>query len=184
VNGTSKSFKEYEQALAEIGVLLRARKLSSFQGDVESIAHKSPKELVDMLEQVSTSSELKDEYIRLLKEKDQAEAATIFAYNKQKGFKNERRVLKDQKEEADRFHELLEKRNRVQTDMYLWQLFHFGSIHFGKRRYNRRNATGCLALEDKEREAQSDLKQAEDWLPQVAETLQPSIRNALFWPPK
>ena len=160
VNGTSKSFKEYEQALAEIGVLLKARNFLVFQGDVESIAHKSPKELVDMLEQVSTSSELKDEYVRLLKEKDQAEAATIFAYNKQKGFKNERRVLKDQKEEADRFHELLEKKNRVQTDMYLWQLFHLDQSISEKEAAMAELQQDVAALEEKEQEAHTSLKQA------------------------
>lgn len=160
VDGKSVSFKDYEQALADIGVLLKARNFLVFQGDVESIAHKSPKELVEMLEQISTSSELKEDYARLLKEKEQAEAATIFSYNKQKGFKSERRLLKDQKEEADRFHELLEKKQRVQIDMYLWQLFH---LHEGIT--EKEGAVTDLleevdALGETEQEAHKALKEA------------------------
>lgn len=124
VDGTTVPFKEYEEHLAKIGVLLKARNFLVFQGDVESIARKSPKELVEMLEHISTSAELREAYDEALKVKEEAEAATVFAYNKQKGFKSERKLLRDQKKEAERFHEMLEKKSKLQTDMYLWQLFH------------------------------------------------------------
>jgi structural maintenance of chromosome 1 len=120
-------FEEYEERLGEIGVILKARNFLVFQGDVESIARKSPKELVEMLEQISSSAELKEAYEEAFKAKEEAEAATIFAYNKQKGYKSERRLLKDQKEEAERFHQVLEKKAQLQTDMYLWLLFHIDS---------------------------------------------------------
>jgi len=124
VNNKTVTFAQYEKELAKIGVLLKARNFLVFQGDVESLAHKSPKEMVELLEQVSGSYELKDEYLERHKEKEAAEAATIFSYNKQKGLKSERRLLKDQKDEADRFHGLIEKKHQLQTDMYLWQLYH------------------------------------------------------------
>ena len=124
VDGQVVSFADYEKELGTIGVLLKARNFLVFQGDVESIARKTPKELVEMLEQISTSAELRGPYDDAQKSKDEAEQATIFAYNKQKGFKSERRLLKDQKEEAQRFHQLLERRSSLQTDMYLWQLYH------------------------------------------------------------
>ena len=94
IDGKVVSFKQYEERLADIGVLLKAKNFLVFQGDVESIARKSPKELVEMLEQISASAELREAYDEALKQKEEAEAATIFAYNKQKGFKTERRLLK------------------------------------------------------------------------------------------
>lgn len=121
------SFAQYEERLSEIGVILKARNFLVFQGDVESIANKNPNELVDMFEQFSGSIELKKPYEEALKKKDEAEAATVFAYNKQKSYKQERRLLKEQKEEADRFDELLEKKSKLQTDMYLWSLYHIES---------------------------------------------------------
>jgi structural maintenance of chromosome 1 len=160
VNGTSKTFKEYEQALAEIGVLLKARNFLVFQGDVESIAHKSPKELVELLEQISSSAELKDDYQRLSKEKEQAEAATLFAYNKQKGLKSERRVVKEQKEEAERFHQVLEKKNLVKTEMYLWQLYHLHQAISEKEETIAELQQQVDELEEQENQSQLMLKEA------------------------
>ena len=97
INGKSVTFKQYEKKLASIGVLLKARNFLVFQGDVESMARKNPKELVEMFENLSGSAELKDEYERALKAKDEAEQKTIFAFNKTKEHKSERRVLKEQK---------------------------------------------------------------------------------------
>lgn len=124
INDKSVTYKEYEDHLGEIGVLVKARNFLVFQGDVETLARKSPAEFVELLEQISQSAELKGPYEAALQAKEEAEAATLFCYNKQKGMKGERRMLKEQKEEADRFAELEEQKQRLQTDYYLWQLYH------------------------------------------------------------
>lgn len=49
----------YEKRLRDIGVLVKARNFLVFQGDVESIASKSPKELTQLFEQISGSDEFK-----------------------------------------------------------------------------------------------------------------------------
>jgi structural maintenance of chromosome 1 len=123
-NGTSVTYKEYEQHLADIGVLVKARNFLVFQGDVETLARKSPAEFVELVENISQSIDFKEPYERALREKEQAEAATLFCYNKQKGMKGERRVLKEQKEEAERFHSLLDRKSSLATNLYLWQLYH------------------------------------------------------------
>ena len=64
---------------------------------MESMARKNPKQLVEMFENISGSSELKEEYETALKAKEEAEQKTIFAFNKTKEHKSERRVLKEQK---------------------------------------------------------------------------------------
>ena len=124
LNDKSVSFQRYEQELQSIGVLIKARNFLVFQGDVESIARKTPKEMVDLFEKISHSSDLKTQYDDALKQKEEAEAATIFAYNKQKGYKSEKKQLKDQKEEAERFYYLLEQQSSIQLEYFLWQLFH------------------------------------------------------------
>ena len=80
-----------------------------------------------MFENISGSAELKEEYDAALKAKEEAEQATIFAFNKTKEHKSERRVLKEQKEEAEKFHELLEQRTALKTNYFLWLLFHIHS---------------------------------------------------------
>lgn len=118
------TYTEYEEHLGEIGVLVKARNFLVFQGDVESLARKSPTEFVELLEQISLSADLKEDYEKALKAREEAEAEAMFCYNKQKGMKGERRALKEQKEEAERFGELIEQKQKLQTDFYLWQLYH------------------------------------------------------------
>jgi structural maintenance of chromosome 1 len=124
INGNVVAYKDYEAHLGEIGVLVKARNFLVFQGDVESLARKTPAEFVELLEQISQSSELKQPYEQALQQKEESEAATLFCYNKQKGMKGERRILKEQKEEADRFHGLLQQKQTLQSDFYLWLLYH------------------------------------------------------------
>jgi len=123
-NGKVVSYQEYEDRLADISVLVKARNFLVFQGDVESLARKSPTELVALMEQISGSMDLKKDYENALHEKEQCEQAALFCFKKQKGFRSERRVLKEQMEEANRFDALLKEKARIQTDMYLWSLYH------------------------------------------------------------
>jgi structural maintenance of chromosome 1 len=96
INGKNVTFKQYEAKLASIGVLLKARNFLVFQGDVEGMARKNPKQLVEMFENLSGSSELKEEYEMCMKAKEEAEQKTIFAFNKTKEHRSERKVLKEQ----------------------------------------------------------------------------------------
>lgn len=50
-------YAEYEKTLEQIGVIVKAKNFLVFQGDVESIARKSSKGLVDMFEKISGSHE-------------------------------------------------------------------------------------------------------------------------------
>jgi len=124
VNDRVVPFAKYEEVLGSIGVLIKVRIFLVFQSDVESIARKTPKQLVEMFENISGSFELKEEYDRLMREKEGAEQETVFAYNRQKGYKSERKQLKEQKDEAARFDARLRDKARLWTEFYLWQLFH------------------------------------------------------------
>ena len=70
--------------------MVKARNFLVFQGDVESLASKSQDELTAVLEQVSGSSDHKKEYDKLKTAKDQAEAASLLAYQKKKGLAAQR----------------------------------------------------------------------------------------------
>jgi len=124
IGGKKCNWDKYEAELGKIGVLVKARNFLVFQGDVEGIARKSPKQLVEMFENISGSAEMKEEYEKFKNIKEEAEAATIFAFNKQKGVRSEKKAFKEQKEEAERFDAKLLERDTTQTEFYLWQLFH------------------------------------------------------------
>jgi structural maintenance of chromosome 1 len=77
---------------------------------VEAIASQNPKELTAMIEKISGSEELKDRYNELLTQKDELEENTIYNYNKKKGINAEKKQFKAQKEEAERYQQLMQMR--------------------------------------------------------------------------
>ncbi|CAN0372378.1 unnamed protein product, partial [Ectocarpus sp. 13 AM-2016] len=85
------TWESYEKRLRSIGVLVKARNFLVFQGDVESIASKSPKELTQLFEQISGSDESKAEYEELKAAKEKAEEDTIFSFKRKKGCQAERK---------------------------------------------------------------------------------------------
>lgn len=82
INNKDVTFEVYEKTLNSIGVLVQARNFLVFQGDIESIAQKSPVELTKLIEQISGSDALKSEYEELLKQKNEAEEAVLAAMQK------------------------------------------------------------------------------------------------------
>jgi structural maintenance of chromosome 1 len=127
INEQKVSWDEYNNTLMEYGILVKARNFLVFQvcnsdsfvvcinysdhtkGDVESIAQKSPKDLTALFEQISGSDELKKDYETLREAKERAEENTIFNFQRRKGILTEKKVFKEQKEEALRFQKLLEE---------------------------------------------------------------------------
>ncbi|RHY85274.1 hypothetical protein DYB35_009468 [Aphanomyces astaci] len=124
INHQDKSYEEYESALKDLGILVKARNFLVFQGTMGSIASKSPDQLTRMFELISSSEELKDEYEKCLQEKAVAEENTIFAYQKRKGLAAERKIVKEQKEEAERFKHRRNELAKTKQEYYLWQVRH------------------------------------------------------------
>jgi structural maintenance of chromosome 1 len=117
------TFEIYEQKLQKIGVLVRVRNFLVFQGDIESIASKNPREITKLLEQISGSDALAAEYDSLERQKKEAEDSTIFALQKKKMYASQRKEVKDQKEEADEFQLKQEELGAIQTQQVLQTLW-------------------------------------------------------------
>jgi structural maintenance of chromosome 1 len=76
------------------------------------IASQSPKELTKLIEQISGSFELKSEYDRLKLLQEKASENSAFTFNKKKTVNAEMKQFKEQKEEAQRYEQLLIKQVR------------------------------------------------------------------------
>lgn len=70
--------------MQEINLLVKARNFLVFQGDVESLSTKSPKQLSELFEQISTSDEVREEYDEAKKAKDRAVEKHQFAQAKKR----------------------------------------------------------------------------------------------------
>jgi structural maintenance of chromosome 1 len=160
VNEKTVSFAEYEEALGGIGVLLKARNFLVFQGDVEALARKTPAELVEVVETIAGSYDLKEEYELALQEKEAAMKESMAFSLKQKSFKSERRLLKQQKEETEHFQTLMEAKAECQTEYYLWQLYHLDQDRIEREATVQGLEQQLVKLKETEQESAEALKEA------------------------
>jgi energy-coupling factor transporter ATP-binding protein EcfA2 len=90
------TYEVYEETLQTVGVLVKARNFLVFQGDVESVASKSPAELTKLLEQISGSDALKAEYEELSVKNEEAIETTTFSLQKKKMYATQKKEVKEQ----------------------------------------------------------------------------------------
>lgn len=126
VNGKKCTWKVYSSRLEEIGVVVKAGNFLVFQGDVESIAQKSPQELTQLFEEISGSGEHKQKYEDLSEKAQDAEALYLRAFERKKNLLKEKKQLRDEKEEAEKFQGMLTRKSQMWVKYFLWQLYHLG----------------------------------------------------------
>ncbi|KAB1269853.1 Structural maintenance of chromosomes protein 1B [Camelus dromedarius] len=128
-NPVSRSF--YITELEKIGIIVKARNCLVFQGTVELISMKKPKERTQFFEEISTSGELAREYEEKKRKLQKAEEDAQFNFNKKKNVAAERKHAKLEKEEAERYQSLLEELKINKIQLQLFQLYHNEKkIHF------------------------------------------------------
>uniref|UniRef100_M3YXT1 Structural maintenance of chromosomes protein n=1 Tax=Mustela putorius furo TaxID=9669 RepID=M3YXT1_MUSPF len=121
----------YVAELEKIGIIVKARNCLVFQGTVESISMKKPKERTQFFEEISTSGELIGEYEEKKRKLQKAEEDAQFNFNKKKNVAAERKHAKLEKEEAERYQSLLEELKMNKIQLQLFQLYHNEKkIHF------------------------------------------------------
>ncbi|XP_021248699.1 structural maintenance of chromosomes protein 1B isoform X2 [Numida meleagris] len=123
-NDKSVTRSAYISELEKIGILVKARNCLIFQGTVESIAMKKPKERTQLFEQLSNSWQYAEEYERKKKKMQQAEEDAHFNYNKKKNIAAERKQAKIEKEEAEHYQMLVKELNENRMQIQLFQLYH------------------------------------------------------------
>ncbi|XP_064277228.1 structural maintenance of chromosomes protein 1B isoform X1 [Passer domesticus] len=114
----------YISELEKIGILVKARNCLIFQGTVESIAMKKPKERTQLFEQISNSWEYAEDYEQKKKKMQQAEEDAQFNYNRKKSVAVERKQARIEKEEAEHYQMLLKELDEERIQLQLFQLYH------------------------------------------------------------
>ncbi len=77
---------------------------------MEAIASQSPKDLTRLIEQISGSIELKDEYEILKAQQEKATEQSAFNFHRKKGVHAEMKQFKEQKEEAEKFRKFSQQK--------------------------------------------------------------------------
>merc|ERR1739844_777190 len=124
INNEVISSQQYHKELENIGINVNAKNFLVFQGAVESIAMKNPKERTALFEEISGSGAKKREYEKLLEEMKHAEENTQMSYQKKKTLGLERKEAKLEKEEAEKYKKLQENLADRQVELQLFKLYH------------------------------------------------------------
>ncbi|EFO97059.1 CRE-HIM-1 protein [Caenorhabditis remanei] len=114
----------YAHEMESINIFIKARNFLVYQGAIENIAMKNPKERTQLFEELSRSHEFQTEYDKLKIEMTKAEDDTQHNMNKRRGIAQEKREAKMEKDEAEKYQQLKNDLAAKSTMLYLHQLFH------------------------------------------------------------
>lgn len=125
INNKIVTAQEYNEALEDENILIKARNFLVFQGDVEAIASQSPRDLTRLIEQISGSLEYKADYEKLKAEAEEAAEQQTVQLNRRRGINSEVKQYQEQKREAENYAKKAEERDQAIITHILWKLFHF-----------------------------------------------------------
>uniref|UniRef100_A0A3B4WWT7 Structural maintenance of chromosomes protein n=1 Tax=Seriola lalandi dorsalis TaxID=1841481 RepID=A0A3B4WWT7_SERLL len=124
INGVHVTLAKYVEELEKIGIVTKARNCLVFQGAVESIALKDPKERTKMFELISQSKEYAAEYDRKKEALLKAKEDTQFHFSKKKSATVERKQVSQEKIEAQRYQALVDELHHNCFQLSLAELYH------------------------------------------------------------
>ncbi|KAH1021332.1 hypothetical protein HUJ04_010862 [Dendroctonus ponderosae] len=115
---------DYLAELEKLKINVKAKNFLVFQGAVESIAMKNPKEMTALFEEISGSGALKEEYEKLKLQQQKAQEEMNFALQRKKGINAERKEARLEKEEADKYSRFKDDLNEKLVEHQLFKAFH------------------------------------------------------------
>ena len=124
IDGSRLTAEEYNERLKSYGILVKARNFLVYQGDIEAVAQKTPKELTTLIEQISGSDEFAERYTENGRAKQRAEDEAHTSFTKKKSLMTQKKQMREQKEEAEKHLALLERINDMKVEGALFKLYH------------------------------------------------------------
>ncbi|KAI8927149.1 RecF/RecN/SMC [Entophlyctis helioformis] len=158
IGNTTVTYSKYLAALKKENILVKARNFLVFQGDVEAVASQSPKDLTRLIEQISGSLDLKEDYERLKAAMELATENSALTFNKKRTVNAEMKQFREQRQEAERFRELVEKRDKAVLTHHLWKLFHLDKGIEKMQETLAREKRSTAAFETQQAEVRSRLR--------------------------
>lgn len=124
IDNTVVSKHDYAAALENISISIKAKNFLVYQGAVESIAMKNPKEITAMFEEISHSIEYKEDYCNYKIRMNQSEEEMHHIYMKKKGIAAEKKEAQVEINEAKKYENLKEDLKRLQQVQQLFKLYY------------------------------------------------------------
>ncbi|XP_038164961.1 structural maintenance of chromosomes protein 1B [Cyprinodon tularosa] len=124
INGAQVSYATYIKELEKVGIVTKAQNILVFQGAVEAIALKEPKERTKMLECICQSQQYAAEYQMKKEALLKAREDSKFHFNNKKSAIVEKKQVSQEKEEALKYQALVDDLNHKRLKLNLVELFY------------------------------------------------------------
>eukprot|EP00127_Corallochytrium_limacisporum_P000801 Clim_evm87s25 gene=Clim_evmTU87s25 len=124
IDGKIVTANDYIEALKAQHVLVKAKNFLVFQGDVESVAQKTPQELTKLFEHISGSEQLREPYQKAAQQTHALSEELSDLWKRKQGISSEYRELKRQKDEADEYKKMEDEVASTRIDADLFRLFY------------------------------------------------------------
>ncbi|KAM9807852.1 structural maintenance of chromosomes protein 1B [Neosynchiropus ocellatus] len=148
INSAQVSYRNYIGELEKIGIFTKAKNCLVFQGVVESIALKDPRDRTRMFEMISQSGEYAALYDQKKEALLKAKEETNFHFNRKKAAIIEKTQVSKEKVEAEKYQEMIDDLQQKQLELSLAELY-----------YNEREVrTTGSTLDEKQRETSAQME--------------------------
>ncbi|GAA5960068.1 hypothetical protein JCM3765_006153 [Sporobolomyces pararoseus] len=124
LNGKTVTHKKYDEQLQRFNILVKAKNFLVFQGDVEQVASQSPKDLARLIDQISGSLDLKEEYDKCVAALQKATETSVAQHSRRKGVNNEVKQYKLMSTEAKKYRNLQRDLENAISHQIVWKLWH------------------------------------------------------------
>ena len=122
INGKPYRYDDYLSKLASCNILVKCRNFVVYQGDVQNIAARSPEDLARLFEDLSGSSDMKQRYDELRVERERLRSIMDMNLKKKYTMISEKKLVQEQKKEAEEFQEKQSTLRDLRVEYFLWQL--------------------------------------------------------------
>eukprot|EP01071_Lankesteria_metandrocarpae_P004711 Lankesteria_metandrocarpae@DN3666_c0_g1_i1.p1 len=151
IDGVTTSFDHYSDQLTDYRILVKARTFLVFQGDIEEVAQKDPSELAALVDRISGSEALKEDY--------EAAEALVKRLNNDLRYQNAHkhhadlvcRDLRQQAAEVEDYRAAEEEIRKVTMESYLFKLF-VNESAAGEKTKERDELQGSIVTAEKSRD--------------------------------
>ena len=123
IDDCSVSAADYRSKLETFNIFINSKNFLVYQGKVEEIAMKNPKERMTMFEEISGSVEYKQEYEKAKIEQRDADDASKAAHIKKKGIAQERKEAREEVAQVQQYDKLQEELEEARIQEKLFHLF-------------------------------------------------------------
>lgn len=117
------SYDDFIKNLSEQRINVKARNFLVFQGDVMELARRQGTDLTGVLEAISGSESLKDEYVRLSRELELCQEKARMHFQHRREIESAVSLLDRQRADMQRYQELRSRRDCLVLEVALFKLF-------------------------------------------------------------